>query len=401
MRPAFRKLLFAALPATLVAAVLAAALVEVWVRLRWDERRGTPGFYLSDPVLGQRLAPGYAGWFAGVPVRINTLGFRDSRDYTLAKSPKTFRIIVLGDSVTFGHGSIWENTYPYLAEQQLRAWRPDVDWQVWNLGVPGYNTSTELAYLEDIGARYQPDLVIVGFYPNDFTGNTDSQPPSFRARATSAAQRFMQRNLYSFEFYKRALLTLKWRLLTSDADRARLEALAGDEALLGYRPDAAEQPDQQLTAPEYFDDQQVASYVCKNQQGIDPGKLPADLVRRRLQQDEPEMRAWRRGIERFRRCIDPARTHHVLHQPRAATVPGRRSFSDPAARDDDEVLRRVLGHGHPVASSFGEFLHYRPSQMPAASGHRIGNSNKVKADALARASHRGAAAAPGVAGPVA
>jgi hypothetical protein len=386
VRPALRKLLVAALPATLVAAVLAAALVEVWVRLRWDERRGTPGFYLSDPVLGQRLAPGYAGWFAGVPVRINTLGFRDPRDYALAKAPATFRIIVLGDSVTFGHGSIWENTYPFLAEQQLKAWRPDVEWQVWNLGVPGYNTSTELAYLEDIGVRYQPDLVIVGFYPNDFTGNTDSQSPSFRARTVSGAQRLMQRNLYSFEFYKRALLTLRWRLFTSDADRARLEALAGDEALLGYRPDAAEQPDQQLTAPEYFDDQQVASFVCKNQKAIDPANPPPDLVRRRLQQDEPEMRAWRRAVERFQE-LHRSGSHRVMFFINLAPQPCPEDdrFSDPAGQDDDQALRAVLGGVTPVASSFGEFMHYRPSQMPAASGHSYGNSNKVKADALVRA----------------
>ena len=32
----------------------------------------------------------------------------------------------------------------HIVEQKLKAWRPDVDWQVWNLAVPGYNTSQEL-----------------------------------------------------------------------------------------------------------------------------------------------------------------------------------------------------------------------------------------------------------------
>ena len=44
-----------------------------------------PGFYVSDPVLGIRLNPDYDGWFAGVPARINALGFRDHRDYDVAK----------------------------------------------------------------------------------------------------------------------------------------------------------------------------------------------------------------------------------------------------------------------------------------------------------------------------
>lgn len=38
--------------------------------------------------------------------------------------------------------------------------------------------------------------------------------------------------------------------------------------------------------------------------------------------------------------------------------------------------------GTPVASTTRAFLHYRPSQMPGASGHSWGNANRVKADAL-------------------
>jgi hypothetical protein len=381
-----KRAIFIAAPATLVAVLAAAVLVEAWVRMRWDDRRGTPGFYLSDPVLGQRLSPGYDGWFAGVPVRINRLGFRDPRDYALEKGANVFRIIVLGDSVTFGHGSLWETTYPFLTEQQLRQWRPDVDWQVWNLGVPGYNTSTELDYLNEIGPRYQPDLVVVGFYPNDFTANTEPKTPSFAARTASGVQRFMQRYLYSYELYKRAALTLRWRLLTSGADRARLEGLAGDEALLGYRPDAAARPDQQLTHPDYFTDQQVASYVCKGQHPVDANDPRVDLVRKRIAHDEPEIRAWRGAVDRFQQ-LHRSGAYRIMFFVNLApqSCPEEDRFSDPAAMDDDQVLRGVLGKDTPVASSLGEFLHYRPSQMPAAAGHSYGNSNKVKADALARA----------------
>src|SRR5688572_31304238 len=98
--------------ATAAALFVAMILIEVWVRLRWDDTKGTPGFFLTDAVRGQRLAPGYDGWFAGVPVRINALGFRDRRNYLLEKPPGTFRIFVLGDSVTFGHGTLDDTTYP-------------------------------------------------------------------------------------------------------------------------------------------------------------------------------------------------------------------------------------------------------------------------------------------------
>jgi hypothetical protein len=57
-------------------------------------------------------------------------------------------------------------------------------------------------------------------------------------------------------------------------------------------------------------------------------------------------------------------------------------FYDGGSLEDDEALTAVLGAGTPVASSTRAFLHYRPSQMPGASGHSIGNANRVKADAL-------------------
>src|SRR5437016_14604352 len=100
----WRKIALISVLAVLAGAALLAVMAEAWVRLRWDPKNGTPGFFLSDPVRGQRLAPNYSGWFAGVPVHINALGLRDERDYDLAKHPNTFRILVLSDSVTFGHG---------------------------------------------------------------------------------------------------------------------------------------------------------------------------------------------------------------------------------------------------------------------------------------------------------
>ncbi len=42
----------------------------------------------------------------------------------------------------------------------------------------------------------------------------------------------------------------------------------------------------------------------------------------------------------------------------------------------------MLGDGSPAVSSTRAFLHRRPSQMPGADGHSIGNANRVKADVL-------------------
>ena len=231
-RSRIARLVAVSLPALLVALAVLAACVEVWTRARWDPRQGTPGFFLPDPVRGQRLAAGYTGWFAGVPVKINQLELHDDREYALAKGPNTFRILVLGDSVTFGHGSVGEHTYPRLLEDRLRAWKPAIDWQVWNAGVPGYNTSQELAHLLEVGPAFQPDLVIVGFFENDLVDNHPIAHPGRVVRAATSGFAFLRRHLYSLELYKRVYLTLAWRLSTRTDYRRRLEHLGTEEALI-------------------------------------------------------------------------------------------------------------------------------------------------------------------------
>src|SRR5438105_140414 len=107
-----KRIVTVTMPALALACVVGAVAVEAWVRVSWDPARGQPGFMVADPVRLEKLAANYDGWFAGVPARTNALGFRDNREYSLEKPAGTFRIIVLGDSVTFGHGSVYEHTYP-------------------------------------------------------------------------------------------------------------------------------------------------------------------------------------------------------------------------------------------------------------------------------------------------
>lgn len=362
--------------ATAAAVIVAMAAIEVWVRWSWDEKRGTPGFYISDPVRGQRLAPNYEGWFAGVPVRVNALGFRDTRDYALDKPPGTFRILVLGDSVTFGHGALSDTTYPYLLEQELSRWRPDVNWQVWNLGVPGYATSQELKYLLDVGPRYQPDLVVVGFYENDLAGNTSLSPPSWSRRAASAAQRVMQRWFYSYELYKKVALTLHWRLFSGGVDRGRIEALAADEALLAAPADAAGHPSQRLTTVDRFAD--VDTFKCETD--TDPNR---DRLGNHLVEPSDEMAKWKAAVAALQQLHrDGAYRIAFFINMAPNECPDDDRFFDGGAIEDEAALREILERGTPVGSSVRAFLPYRPTQMPGASGHSSGNANRVKAQAL-------------------
>ena len=368
-----RRFLVLTIPALMIATVTSMVLIEVWVRWRWDDRRGTPGFYISDAELGQRLAPGYDGWFAGVPVRINRLGFRDARDYSIEKSPKTFRILVFSDSVTFGHGALSETTYPFLLEQRLKQWRPDVDWQVWNLGVPGYNTRQELKYLERVGPRYQPDLVIIGFFENDLIDNDVATDATLRRRAVSAAQGTMQRWLYSYELYKRVALTMRWQWFASTPDRGRIEALAAEESLMARRSDAAMDAMRQLTEVERFD----TPYACKD---IDRNPH-RDRLAAHLSSDSASIRMWKQSVAELQR-LHREGAYRIAFFINMAPNECDDRYVDGGAFEDEAALTAILGQGTPVASSMRAYLPYRPSQMPGASGHSFGNANVVKADAL-------------------
>ena len=64
------------------------------------------------------LVPGFEGRFKGAPFRTNRWGMRD-REYTREKPPGTFRIAVLGSSVTMGSGVGDGETFESLAERAL------------------------------------------------------------------------------------------------------------------------------------------------------------------------------------------------------------------------------------------------------------------------------------------
>jgi len=362
--------------AALLAMLVAAAGVEVWTRLHWNERRGVPGFFLSDAARRQRIAPGYTGWFAGVPVKINSLGLRDNREYSLEKAPGTVRLLVLGDSVTFGHGSVYEHTYPALLEQKLHAWRPDVDWQVWNAAVPGYNTSQELAQLLEVGPRFQPDVVIVGFFENDFVDNFPVEPPGAWARARSAILTVLYRHLYSIELYKRLYLQIAWIASRQTSYRQRLEHVAEEEEVTAADPDIADRQFQRLTPFERVSDEQLASIACPNQPDANPD-LVASIQR------ESGWTDWVAAVRRFQQLHRDG-MYRVVFFANVAPFPCPTAdvFTDRGSDAVNRFYMSYLSAGTPAVSVYDAFRHLRPSQMPSAGAHSLGNANLVKADVL-------------------
>lgn len=136
----------------------------------------TSGAYLErHPVYGFFHVPGYDGWQQSTEyvarVRFSQLGLRDPRD-RYEKPPGTFRILLLGDSFMEAVQVEQRETTAAVLEARLRALRPDLNVEVINAGVAGWSTGIEGLYLDHEGYRFEPDLVLVGFFVgNDLHDN--------------------------------------------------------------------------------------------------------------------------------------------------------------------------------------------------------------------------------------
>ena len=98
----------------------------------------------------------------------NSWGHRSDYEYTLEKPKGKFRILVLGDSMTVGHGiENVENTYPKKLEHYLNEKLKLPQFEIINTARPGWNTDTQLYDLFINGFKFQPDMVFLGYSPND------------------------------------------------------------------------------------------------------------------------------------------------------------------------------------------------------------------------------------------
>ncbi len=117
---------------------------------------------------GHEHIPGIEARLMGTDVKINSLGLRD-HEYPVEKDPGVLRVLVLGDSITFGWGADLEDTYSKVLERKLNeeAGAEGTQFEVISSGVGNYNSVMEVSYLAERGLQLDPDVVILGFFLND------------------------------------------------------------------------------------------------------------------------------------------------------------------------------------------------------------------------------------------
>lgn len=92
-----------------------------------------------------------------VNIKLNSQGFRNNKDIDLKKK----KILMLGDSMTFGWGS--NETFSTHLERQINQ-----DFQVLNAGIGNTNTYMQINNFFINFKKYDFDIIILNFFINDF-----------------------------------------------------------------------------------------------------------------------------------------------------------------------------------------------------------------------------------------
>ena len=125
-------------------------------------------YFEANSLLGYRIRPNSEGFYRdGITAIGNKFGHRDD-EVNLEKEANVCRIVVLGDSFTVGAGVRQEDAYPQILERLLNE---DFEYsvEVINTGVGGWAPFHYAQYYEYYGRKFNPDLVVIGFFVGNDT----------------------------------------------------------------------------------------------------------------------------------------------------------------------------------------------------------------------------------------
>jgi len=139
-----------------------------WVREH--EKSGVEVYYtfdMYDPSKGWIPKPNLRDVkaFGNKILNTNSKGFRGKKDSPYTKNKEKLRILILGDSFTFGDEVSDDETYSSYLQEML----PNAE--VINMGIHGYGHDQMLILLKEEGVKYAPDIVILGFLALDMSRN--------------------------------------------------------------------------------------------------------------------------------------------------------------------------------------------------------------------------------------
>jgi hypothetical protein len=120
----------------------------------------------ADPKIVFELKPDLDVVFMGAPLRTNAEGWREREPSP--PQAAAIRIAGIGDSFMFGWGVAEDARYLNLLPAQLAQRVPGYTFETAAFAVPGYNLVMEVEMLQRYVRPWHPDLIIYGYYENDY-----------------------------------------------------------------------------------------------------------------------------------------------------------------------------------------------------------------------------------------
>ena len=170
-------------------------LYDVWTKGSLSAQRAPDlSFGIRSWTVHHAMRPG----FQSPNISTNSFGLR-SPEVSVPKPRGTFRILLLGDSFTFGLRVGADEVFARRLEQQLRARFPSVPVEVVNAGVISYCPLLEYLQYRHHLHSLDPDLVVLNFdmsdvqdhlaYARDLvrdsSGHSDAEPADVRMAGPS------------------------------------------------------------------------------------------------------------------------------------------------------------------------------------------------------------------------
>jgi len=136
--------------------------------ISFDEKNKLKSFYEPRPNSIEKInewSP-YKGTYT-----INSDSLNERFDYSVDKPERTYRIITLGDSFTYGLYNNTEDNWPERLEDLLNKKIKCTNinkFEIINLGVQGYDVQYEAYRFQKRGEKYNPDLILWFIKLNNF-----------------------------------------------------------------------------------------------------------------------------------------------------------------------------------------------------------------------------------------
>lgn len=186
-------------------------------------------YFKKNELYGYELAAGFKGTYAqpefSIAVDTNSLGMRDKEHDLTADG---YRILALGDSISFGIGVELKDAYLSLLEEMLNA-RNKGKFLILKAGIPGYSTYNEKIFLQNKGLGYRPDVVMIQFWWDDLgVDRLTYQTEAGFLVTRKIASTVQLRAFLNSHFRSYALLR---RIFTAIFHRALFKSSIGDSAV--------------------------------------------------------------------------------------------------------------------------------------------------------------------------